>query len=276
MRKNYGLPYQGSKNQIVEDIIDFLPSGNRFVDLFGGGGSVSHCASLSGKYNSVLYNEINPLVVKAFKMAVNHEFDNENRWISREDFFKLRETDPYVALCFSFNNNMKQYSYADNIELYTKALHYKLVFNDNSLINNDINNKKDSIRLRHRETLNRIKSIGEDNLNNIIIRCGDYKDYDYEEGDVVYCDIPYENTDCRSYKGFNNKEFYDWAISRPYQLFFSSYRISDNRFIKVYEKEKLVACGATYLSHKNNKSCECIYSNLPYTRKNYKNFIFGV
>ena len=49
MRKNYGLPYQGSKNQIAEDIIDFLPSGNRLVDLFGGGGSISHCASLSSE-----------------------------------------------------------------------------------------------------------------------------------------------------------------------------------------------------------------------------------
>ena len=33
----YGVPYQGSKAQIAEDIINELPSGNRFVDLFGGG-----------------------------------------------------------------------------------------------------------------------------------------------------------------------------------------------------------------------------------------------
>lgn len=33
----YGMPYQGSKNAIAEDIIDFLPSGKRLVDLFGGG-----------------------------------------------------------------------------------------------------------------------------------------------------------------------------------------------------------------------------------------------
>lgn len=34
----YGLPYMGSKNTIAEDIINFLPSSKRFVDLFGGGG----------------------------------------------------------------------------------------------------------------------------------------------------------------------------------------------------------------------------------------------
>lgn len=36
----YGMPYLGSKNSIAEDIIDFLPSGNRLVDLFGGGGQL--------------------------------------------------------------------------------------------------------------------------------------------------------------------------------------------------------------------------------------------
>ena len=30
----YGIPYQGSKSQIADDIIDNLPRGKRFVDLF--------------------------------------------------------------------------------------------------------------------------------------------------------------------------------------------------------------------------------------------------
>ena len=38
MTRRYGLPYQGSKNQIAEELLSFLPPGNRFVDLFGGGG----------------------------------------------------------------------------------------------------------------------------------------------------------------------------------------------------------------------------------------------
>lgn len=33
----YGLPYQGSKNQIARKIIAELPAGKRLVDLFGGG-----------------------------------------------------------------------------------------------------------------------------------------------------------------------------------------------------------------------------------------------
>ncbi len=53
----YGVGYQGSKNRIAKDIINILPSGERFVDLFGGGFAMSHCALLSNKYNKVLYNE---------------------------------------------------------------------------------------------------------------------------------------------------------------------------------------------------------------------------
>lgn len=56
--KKYGFPYKGSKSKIADELIAVMPSGNRFIDLFGGGGAVSHCACLSGKYNSVLYREI--------------------------------------------------------------------------------------------------------------------------------------------------------------------------------------------------------------------------
>lgn len=33
----YGIGYKGSKNKIAEEILEQLPSGNRLVDLFGGG-----------------------------------------------------------------------------------------------------------------------------------------------------------------------------------------------------------------------------------------------
>lgn len=36
--KHYGVPYQGNKSRIADIIINILPSGERLVDLFGGGG----------------------------------------------------------------------------------------------------------------------------------------------------------------------------------------------------------------------------------------------
>lgn len=38
LEKHYGVPYQGNKSRIADIIINILPSGERLVDLFGGGG----------------------------------------------------------------------------------------------------------------------------------------------------------------------------------------------------------------------------------------------
>ena len=131
---NYGIPYKGSKNKIAEKLIEQLPSATHFYDLFGGGGAMTHCALLSGKYEFVHYNELNPLVFKAFKMAINGEFKDENRWISREDFERLKDSGPYVAICFSFGNNLKGYAYDKECEKFKKAVHYSIFFDDNSLL----------------------------------------------------------------------------------------------------------------------------------------------
>ena len=66
-------------------------------------------------------------------MALNGEFSNEDRWISREDFFRLKDTDPYAAICFSFGNDLKTYAYSREIEQKKKALHYAIFFDDFTL-----------------------------------------------------------------------------------------------------------------------------------------------
>ena len=68
-------------------------------------------------------------------------FKDENRWISKEDFERLKDFDPYVACCFSFGNDFKTYAYGKNCELFKKAVHYSIVFDDNSLLNNYIDLK---------------------------------------------------------------------------------------------------------------------------------------
>ena len=130
MRKNYGIPYMGSKNKIAEKIIDFLPAGDMLIDLFGGGGAITDCAKQSNKWNTILYNEIDPLPYKCFTKALKGEYKNETRWISKEDFNKLKDTDEYVACCFSFGNNFKTYMYNKVKEPYKRAYHYAIVFND--------------------------------------------------------------------------------------------------------------------------------------------------
>ena len=361
----YGAPYMGSKSKIAEDILAILPRGKRFVDLFGGGFAMTHCAMLFGKYEEFYYNELNPLVVDMIKKAIAGEYKNERRWIDRETFYNLKDTDGYVKLCWSFGNNGGYYLYAKEIEPWKKALHYARVLGDCSLLKefgidsngsrqdikankdeykekyikwylkniclsdadfnrlkNDLDKKikdqKEELRqylcnalkesgltaaevdrrlntqmsghyfgrsqwafptreeynkmrafmplkpydevygyqellqslqsLQSLESLQRLQSLERlqrleslerlQRLESLEINCGSYEDYQYKDGDVVYCDPPYENTAKYSEDGFNHKKFYDWVASRPYQVYFSSYEISDTRFYKVWSKEK--------------------------------------
>lgn len=252
----YGMPYMGSKNKIAEWLIDQLPKAKHFYDLFGGGGAISHCALLSRKYEVVHYNELNPLICKAFKMAVNGEFKNEKRWISREDFYKLKNREPYVALCFSFGNNpLKNYAYSSENEQFKKAVHYSIMFNDHGLLSkyvdvhelkyeteniherriylqrylkrfknkvkNYCNTDGDNVRniLQSLERLERLQSLGR--LQSLEITNLDYKDVQIEEDSVIYCDPPYVSTN--SYKiDFNHNKFYDWCRNQK-NIFISEY-----------------------------------------------------
>lgn len=130
MKRNYGIPYMGSKNRIAKKIIDFLPSGETLVDLFGGGGSITDCANKSNKWEHIIYNELNELPYKCFLKALSGEYENEDRWISRQDFINLKDTDEYVACCFSFGNNFRNYMYNEKIEPLKRAYHYAIVLDD--------------------------------------------------------------------------------------------------------------------------------------------------
>lgn len=127
---NYGLPYKGSKNRIAKKILDVLPPAPVLYDVFAGGCAITHAALLSGKYSRVVANDINGMIPAAFEKAIRGGFRNEDRWISRADFQRLYKTDPYVAICFSFGNNLHEYCYARELEPYKRALHYAIFWKD--------------------------------------------------------------------------------------------------------------------------------------------------
>ena len=129
----YGVPYRGSKNKIAQWVISNLPSGDTLIDLFAGGCAVTHAALLSGKWNQIVANDIDD-APQLFMDAVHGKYANEKRWISREDFHRLKNSDPYVSLCWSFGNNRTDYLYSKESEPWKKALHYARVFGDTSLL----------------------------------------------------------------------------------------------------------------------------------------------
>lgn len=125
---NYGLPYMGSKSKIAADLIRMIPSGPRFVDVFAGGCAMSHAALLAGRWDAVLANDIADAPA-LFVAAVNGQIDDD-RWISRAEFFALKDKYPLVRFCFSFGNNGKDYIYSQEIEPYKRACHFAVVFDD--------------------------------------------------------------------------------------------------------------------------------------------------
>lgn len=122
--KRYGLPYKGSKNAIAAAIIDTLPEADIFIDLFAGGCAVTHAAMESGKYRRVIANDI-CTYPQFFKECIEgkHTIQTHPEWISREDFFRLKDTSDYVKYVWSFGNNGCNYIYGRNCEEYRWCLH---------------------------------------------------------------------------------------------------------------------------------------------------------
>ena len=126
-RTKYGVPYKGSKNMIAEWVVSHVPHCGTFFDVFAGGCAVTDCVLRKGRAKHAVANDLDPMPVRCFEMAVRGEFADEDRWISRDAFFALKDTDPYVRFCFSFGNNAKCYMYSTTIEPYKRAIHDVLV-----------------------------------------------------------------------------------------------------------------------------------------------------
>ena len=125
--RRFGIGYMGSKNKIVKALIPQLPSAKYFIDLFAGGCAMTHGAMLSGKYERFIANDISD-APSLFQRAINGEFRDEKRWISRDDFFALKDGDPYIRYIWSFGNKGTTYLYSKEIEPYKKAFWEFAVF----------------------------------------------------------------------------------------------------------------------------------------------------
>ena len=281
----YGIPYQGSKTKIAPAIINRLPSGKRFCDLFGGGFAISHCARLSKKWDTVLYNELNPLLPPLIRRSLDGEF-NYNRFkpefITRERFKAEKDRDGYIKYIWSFGNSGKEYMFCADVEPLKHEAHDFVVFGKSTqhcrgaekyVTSKDIHKRRIQFcgyyrkikkrfdlqqlerleRLQQLEQLERLEQL--EQLERLQVICGSYTEYQWQEGDVVYCDPPYEGT-AEYDNGFDHAAFYQWVSTRPYQVWFSSYQgIKDFRL--VWAKQLRSSLGA------GNRSInfECLYTN---------------
>ena len=250
---SYGLGYRGSKNKIATKILDELPSAKNFVDLFAGGCAITHCAILSNKYKQFYINDLES-ITDLFLDGLKGKYANENRWISRLDFFALKDTDPYVKYCWSFGNNGKSYLYSEEIEPFKKT-YWELCFSNDPhekrlLIKELIKqasqqNRMDTNlecleRLERLQSLERLKTL----TDNIVSTHDDYTQVLIQPHSVVYCDPPYLNTS-QPYQGkkkFDSEKFYNWVFTQQHlrvgddvKFYISEYAMPEDKFRCVAE-----------------------------------------
>lgn len=270
----YGLPYRGSKNKIAKWIVDLLPPGKVFVDLFSGGGAITHAVLLSGKWKHIIMNDANGWSPMLFMQAVKGELSKRNDWVSRDRFIKEKDIDPFIKLFWSFWNDGESYLYGKHIEPLKKAAHLaiyeddyralkELGVTDITLNGKDIykryqqyrkqmshywQNGKCTLqqkikRIESIERLKRLESIERLESLSISISYKDYKKVYIPKDAIIYCNPPYANTNCgKCYcDEFNHEEFYQWALKIP-NLFVSEYYMPEP-FVQIAEKKKTVQCG---------------------------------
>ena len=240
------------------------------VDLVKGG--------LKGKYN---YSVFQPKFVTREKFYSQKEKDGYIKYIwsfgnSGHEYMFSKEIEPLKHMAHDFvvfgryNNALEQI--APNIKqaVKSKNIHDRRMefcgFVRRTAKRFDLQQLEQLERLQQkekREQLERLERLQQleqlTRLEKRAITCTNisYLDYDYQDGDIVYLDPPYEGTAEYS-GGFNHKRFYDWAANCAYQIWFSSYKnISDTRFKMVYAIKLKSTLGAG----NSAVNYECLYTN---------------
>ena len=108
----YGLPYKGSKNAIAEWIVEQLPEGEVLVDLFCGGGAITHAAMLSRKWKRFIMNDIDGRLPILFRDCAYGKYNTRTHpeWIDRKTFNERKVDDAYIALVWSFKQDDEDFN----------------------------------------------------------------------------------------------------------------------------------------------------------------------
>lgn len=244
-----GLPYVGNKGQKAEKIIDILPAGNRLIDVFGGGGSISLTASSSGKWAEVVYNDRRETVVNLLKALIEDSphFDlMKYIYMDRETFCNWRDNMPdsiertLVLTVWSFGNNLRDYLWGKKTEK-EKLLVTRALFSGNTCTQLDglylyaknettisgkytVYHKWRRNRLKQLERLQQLQQLQQmDQLQKIEFLTLDYRSLEIGPEDVIYCDPPYIGTS-KKYDGFDDEDFQRWLAKCPAkQIYISEY-----------------------------------------------------
>ena len=194
---------------------------------------MTHAALASGKYDCALTNDKFPVLgVDLFKLAVAGEFDDPKylRLVGYPEFYERRYIDPWMIAMFGWNCNTRYFAGSNG-----KAAQ---LISRNSIA--DIMTLAQMGCKSPLQNLNRLRKLkGCVDLAKVEFAQMDYTDYEFKEGDVVYCDPPYRNTSNYRHtkEQFDHDKFWEWARTRDYPVYVSEYSAPDD-FVSIFEKKR--------------------------------------
>ena len=272
----YGVPYQGNKSPIADWLAEQIPSAENFYDMFAGGFAVTHRMVLERRHRRFFANDINALSCRLFSDCVNGRAPKA-RWVSHEDFDRLKTTDGYAACCFSFGSDWQSYIYSSVLEPLKRALHHAIVdldFTETDALGIDLHYiaerptiharmlavrkvvKNRGGELQHLERLQNLERLESferlqnltrlntlDRLDSLAITTGDYRDVRIEQNSIIYCDPPYNGTHGYGCRSFDHQAFYDWCRQQNELVLVSEYQMPDD-FETVSSKDRMDSKGA--------------------------------
>ena len=95
-----------------------------------------------------------------------------------------------------------------------------------------------------------------------------YEDYEFRDGDVVYCDPPYQGTGATYNRGFDNDKFWEWVRTCNYPVYVSEYNAPED-FVSIWSKKKRKLGKGGLSGYTGNEAIEHLYIHRKFLENNF-------
>ena len=272
--KRFGLSYMGSKSRFWRWLLQRIPACGTFYDLFAGGCSVGHMMGHFVRCKKVVFNDVNAMPLKLFRMAISGQLPPP-AWMGSEEFRERNRASDPLSLLFSFGAKTSTYFCSKAIEPWQKELFRAKITGDYSFFSgilrtDDFCELSRAWSRKHLGLLNaaaksfapegvawsdksckplcwsdpfgrreRLSRFDELPINMPIeFRNTDYRAAaeDAAEDDVIYADPPY--ADKSGYGvAFDNAEFWAWCRQPRRALLIISEYSAPSDFVEIWAKK---------------------------------------
>ena len=272
--KRFGLSYMGSKSRFWKWLLQRIPACGTFYDLFAGGCSVGHMMGHFGRCNKVVFNDVNIMPLKLFRMAIDGQLPPPS-WMSSDEFRERNKAGDPLSLLFSFGAKTSTYFCSKAIEPLQKELFRAKITGDYSffsriLITDDFCELSRARSRKHLGLLNEAaKALAPEGVawsdKSYITLCRSYpferrgrlsrfdelpinlpveiRNTDYRvaaedagEDDVIYADPPYADKSGYGVR-FDNAEFWAWCRRPRRALLIISEYSAPSDFVEIWAKQ---------------------------------------